>query len=59
MVRFQVLTAAAALGVMLSAQAQGNIGDQHLALNPHPLRSRKRRQFGATRSGTSNGPSGG
>lgn len=54
-VRFQGLTAAVP-GVMLSAQAQGSTGDQHLAFTPHPLRSR---QFGAMRSGTSNGPSGG
>lgn len=33
MVRFQGLTAAA-LGVMLSAQAQGSTGDQHLAPPP-------------------------
>lgn len=36
MVRFQGLTAAA-LGVMLSAHAQGSTGDQRLACTPHPL----------------------
>lgn len=36
MVRFQGLTAGA-LGVMLSAQAHGSTGDQHLAFNPPTL----------------------
>lgn len=65
-VKFQGLTAAAAaaFGMMLSALAQGNTGDQDLAYNPHnnhhhPFRRYGCRQFGATKSGTSNGPSGG
>lgn len=56
MVRFQGLTAAAP-GTMLSAQARGSTGDQHVASTPLILL--ESRQFGATGSGTSNGPSGG